>query len=245
MDTPAEKDDFERLHDLVAGMDDIKEFIEGMTALAAANLSVTSGATVECAVTLHRRKRSATIAGSSEAAKLVDDREQNLGDGPCLESLRTGVPVLLESGSRDTRWPAFEQEMTTQGFASVLGVPLSLGDNASAALDFFSTEPDVFTGETAKDAERFSDVAGRALRLGLRIAAAELHAQDLTAAMDSRTAIDMACGIIMAQNRCSPREAFDMLRDASSTRNEKLHAVARGVVSRISTTPETAAHFQP
>lgn len=244
MDVPDELDDVERLQDLVAGMDDIKGLIDGMTGLAAAALSRMAGVRIECAVTLHRRKRPATIAGSSDQAILLDGIEQRLGDGPCLEALRTGVPVLLGDVLSDARWPEFRRELADKGFASVLGVPLDLGNNASAALDFFAADAAVFTKHTTQDAQRYAEVAGRALRLGLRIAAAEVRAQDLTAAMDYRTAIDMARGIIMAQNRCTGEEAFEILQNVSSTRNQKLHDVALAVVSGIAGIPG-ATYFEP
>ncbi|UZX03401.1 GAF and ANTAR domain-containing protein [Arthrobacter sp. CDRTa11] len=244
MDTPEEMDDVERLQDLVADMEDIKGFLQGMTGRAAAAMTRATNTRIECAVTLRRRKRSATIAGSSDDAVLLDGIEQRLGDGPCLLAVRTGVPVLLGDVSSDARWPEFREELGDKGFHSALGIPLEVGSNASAVLNFFAAERGVFTQETIDEAERFGDVAARALRLGLRIAAAELRAHDLASAMESRTTIDMARGIIMAQNRCTGEEAFDILRRVSSTRNEKLHDVAGGVVAGVAGPPR-AMHFEP
>ncbi|WP_461186567.1 GAF and ANTAR domain-containing protein [Arthrobacter sp. Z4-13] len=244
METPDEADDFERLHDLVAEMEDIKSLLDGMTGLAAVALTRAAGATIECAVTLHRHKRPATIAGSSDQAILLDGVEQRLGDGPCLEALRTGEPVLLDDVSSDPRWPRFQRELADKGIGSVLGVPINLGKNASAALNFFADGPGIFTEEVTGDVMRFVDVAGHALRLGLRIAAAELRTEDLTAGLGHRTVIDMARGIIMAQNRCTGDEAFEILRRASSTRNQKLHDVAWGIVSAVAGAPGTT-YFEP
>ena len=58
------------------------------------------------------------------------------------------------------------------------------------------------------------------------------------------TAIDVAAGVIMAQNRCSQDAAITILRKASSSRDVKLYDVALGVIASIS--PEAAArrtHF--
>lgn len=242
MGAPEEMGDIERLQDLVADMADIKGFLDGMTGLAAAALSRSSGARVECAVTLRRRKRSVTVGGSSLDAVHLDGIEQRLGDGPCLQALRTGVPVLLGDLGSDLRWPEFRREMMAKGFRSTLGIPLDAGGNAEAVLDFFASIPGLFTDEAVMDAKRFADVAGRVLRMGLRIAAAELRAGDLESAMESRTAIDLARGILMAQNRCSPEVAFDILRNVSSNRNQKLHDIAEKLVSTIGG-PSGRLHF--
>jgi AmiR/NasT family two-component response regulator len=47
----------------------------------------------------------------------------------------------------------------------------------------------------------------------------------------------MAVGIIMAQNRCSQHDAFEILKTASSTRNSKLHDVAASVVNSLGQGP--------
>jgi hypothetical protein len=51
----------------------------------------------------------------------------------------------------------------------------------------------------------------------------------LAAALESRTAIDIASGVIMAQTGCSQKEAVNVLMNASSNRNEKLPDAALSV----------------
>lgn len=75
----------------------------------------------------------------------------------------------------------------------------------------------LFTETVVEEAVIFADMAAQALRLAVRIATANLLAQDLKTAMESRTAIDLATGIIMEQNHCSQGEAFAKLCDASQT----------------------------
>ncbi len=51
--------------------------------------------------------------------------------------------------------------------------------------------------------------------------------------MESRTAIDIAIGVVMGQNRCSQEEAFAILRKASSHRNVKLRVLAEELVASV------------
>ncbi|WP_347877652.1 ANTAR domain-containing protein [Paenarthrobacter sp. MSM-2-10-13] len=78
----------------------------------------------------------------------------------------------------------------------------------------------------------------------MRIAAADTLAEDLKAAMARRTAIDLACGMIMAQSRCTQDEAFAFLQKASQNRNEKLHAVAEGIITGTNRGSATTTFFQ-
>ena len=47
--------------------------------------------------------------------------------------------------------------------------------------------------------------------------------------MKSRTVINLATGILMAQSRCSQSEAFELLTKVSNTRNVKLRIVAEEI----------------
>lgn len=236
-------DDLEELVDLIAGMEDIKSVLDDLTGYAAATMSTTTGMPIECAVTLHRRKRTATIGGSSGRAVVIDRIEQSLGDGPCIDALDTGVPVLLGDVSSDPRWPEYGSALAAAGIASALGIPMKLDDDAGAVLDFFAPVSGLFSEQAVADGVRFGEMAGKALRLAVRIASADRRAENLRAAMDTRTVIDVACGIIMAQNKCSKDQAFELLRSASNTRNQKLNEIAEALVNRFSGSGDAKAHF--
>ena len=56
-----------------------------------------------------------------------------------------------------------------------------------------------------------------ALVWAARYRAAVLQAEQLREAMRSRAVIEQAKGVLMARRRCSPDEAFDLLREVSQT----------------------------
>ncbi|WP_344698136.1 GAF and ANTAR domain-containing protein, partial [Paenarthrobacter ilicis] len=133
-------DDFERLHQLISSAEDLKAFLDGMTGFAATTLSRVTGTRIECAVTLRRRKRAMTIAGSSDTAILLDGVEQSIGEGPARTALETGTPTLLEDAATDQQWPKYVKNLSFMGVTSALGVPMALGNDAAAALNFFAME---------------------------------------------------------------------------------------------------------
>lgn len=196
MDEASRAEALGHLHHLMAGMEDLKDFLDGMTALAAKTVSRAAGAPVECAVTLRRRKRPALISGSSEG---------------CNGTLR---------------------------------LPLDLGDEAAAVLDFFGLSSGALSDEAVASARTFAGLAEHSLRTVTRISNAEQLAQDLKAAMVNRSSIDLACGLIMAQNRCSQEEAVEILKQVSSNQNRKLNDVAEELVRRYAGAPP-ASYFDP
>ena len=50
-------------------------------------------------------------------------------------------------------------------------------------------------------------------------------------AMKTRVVIEQAKGMLIAQHRCSPEEAFEMLREASRRDNRNLHVLATAMVA--------------
>ena len=55
----------------------------------------------------------------------------------------------------------------------------------------------------------------------------------LQARMDTMPVIEQAKGVLMAQQRCGPDEAFELLRLASQRANVKVHVLAEQVVARF------------
>ncbi|HWO63364.1 MAG TPA: ANTAR domain-containing protein, partial [Umezawaea sp.] len=58
--------------------------------------------------------------------------------------------------------------------------------------------------------------------------------EQMRTAMASRSVIDQAMGVVMAQNRCSAEAAFALMTRASQNRNIKLREIARGIVANVS-----------
>ncbi|HJV99459.1 MAG TPA: ANTAR domain-containing protein [Arthrobacter sp.] len=73
-------------------------------------------------------------------------------------------------------------------------------------------------------------VLNHGIRTVLAVAQHSETAANLKAALDSRTVIDSAVGIIIGQNRCSQDEAIELFQSASNARNVKPRDVAQAVV---------------
>ncbi len=218
-----------RLQDLVLQTADAHDFFEEL-AVFSASLLAPPGGEVICNVTVARRKRPLTIASSTPRAREVDELQYAFEDGPCLCAMRTGETVYVADVSSERRWPEYVRAVAAQGVRSLLSVPLELEGDSSAALNIYSTDVLGFSPEDIARAELFGEQSAKTLRLELRLTQLRDAKEDLEAAMKSRTAIDVAVGVIMAQNRCSQETAFDILRTASNTRNIKLRDVAAAVV---------------
>lgn len=234
----------EKLQDLVIDSEDVGGFLQELAAFSAAAVSEAVGLDVLCGITLSRRRRTATVAGSTHEARLIDEVQQAYGDGPCLEAMRTHATVHVPDTSTEERWAEYCSVIAERGHLSALCVPLELDEGATAALNFFAPQAHVYDAATIRNCELYASQAERSLRLAVRIGVKQQHADDLQDAMQNRTVIDLASGIIMGQNRCSQDEAFQILKKASSSRNQKLRDVAESLVKSVAD-KAPVAHFEP
>ncbi|WP_235013011.1 GAF and ANTAR domain-containing protein [Arthrobacter sp. SLBN-100] len=231
-----------RLQDLVLQTADAQDFFQEL-AVFSASLLAPPGGEVHCNVTVVRRKRPTTVASSSTRARVMDELQYAYGDGPCLAAIRTGKTIYVADVANEQRWPEYAQAVAAYGVGSILGVPLELDAGSSAALNIYSSAAHGFSPTDIARAELFGEQSAKTLKLELRLVQLMEAKEDLEAAMKSRTAIDIAVGVIMAQNRCSQAAAMDILRKASNSRNVKLRDVAAGVIESVSPDPALRTHF--
>lgn len=229
------------LQDAVLESKDVSHFLDHLCQNAVESLS--AGEQVLCGITLLRDRKAATVASSSEYARKMDEVQYNFGDGPCLSAAREQTIMEVPDVDREKRWSKYIEAITGHGLHSILAVPFALGGEAKAALNLYSETPGEFGAAKVATAKSYVGEASRSLRLAVRVAQNSEYAADLKAAMESRTVIDIAVGIVMGQSHCGQSEAFEILKKASSHRNMKLRELAGLVVAGPDAFPEPTTHF--
>jgi hypothetical protein len=219
--------------DLATGATTLVDSLEILTRTASATLSSLMDSPVECGMLLNRAKNAPATAGTNAQTAKLARLEQEVHEGPLTEALTGNGTVAMNHVSSDFRWSRYRPHLQDAGFHSVLGVRLRLDEGATAALAFFASTAQAFPLPVIAGAHGFADLAARGLRLVLELQSTSTRASDLQSALESRTSIDIACGVIMAQNRCSYDEAIAIIAKASSHRNLKLRKVAEGILEKL------------
>ncbi|VXC38062.1 GAF domain-containing protein [Arthrobacter sp. 9V] len=238
MGPPADEDQVDltdflaHLQDLLVENADIREFLQDLVDMTARKLT-REGNTIACGVTVIRQKKPVAVADSDPLARKLDDIQNSFGDGPCLTALRTRTVTHVPDVHKETRWADYMKAAACTDVGSILALPMELNSTAEAVVNLYSTSPHGFSHDDMATAERLTATGAKAVYLALKIAQLRDARENLAAALASRTAIDTAVGIVMAQNRCSRDAAFQILVSASSHRNIKLHKVAERVISHV------------
>lgn len=219
----------------------LEDFL-GRLVEAGGSLLAGHGTGVLTSVTLLRPRTKVTIAGSCVTARRLADAQHGFDDGPGIEAVAARRTVDVVDLATDSAYPLYSPVALRLGIRSGLGVPVQLEGPEQAILNYSSPDPGAFTPEMIQAANLFAADVSTPLMLALRIARLTDRAEQLAAAMESRTTIDLAVGVMMAQNHCSQEDAIDILRAASSARNLKLHDLASRVLTSTADAP-VSTHF--
>ena len=225
-------EDQNRLLELVLDSPEIASFLTELAIMTGSCLSSQENF-VQCGVTVLRDRRPAVVASSDARAASLDEVQNGFGDGPCLTALRENTTLLVPDLLVEERWHHYAQAALDYGVRSILAVPLDLAGEAQGVVNLYSRHAHGFSDVDIRTAENFVANAARSLQLALNMARLKGAHDDLVAAMQSRTIIDMAVGVVMAQNGGSQDDAVRILTRASNSRNIKLRDVASTVVDSV------------
>jgi GAF domain-containing protein len=176
-------------------------------------------------LSLVERDRIRTPVATDERLRRLDEAQYELGEGPCREAILQHETVRVDDLATDPRWPAWGHAMVAE-----LGMRSSLSfrhftrpDRTWGALNVYSTTPHAFTDEDVEQGRIIAALAASAL-------ARSINDEHLARALESRTLIGQATGMLMERYGLDAERAFDVLRRLSSQHNVKLRDLADQVV---------------
>jgi GAF domain-containing protein len=181
-------------------------------------------------ITLVRDDRGFTAAHDGQLALDADELQYARGYGPCLDAGRTGLLMHVRDMTTEERWPDYAAAVVSKGVISSLSVPLPFQGATIGALNVYAKHPDAFDETSEQIGTEVASFVAVAVANAESYATTADLAHQMQQAMASRSVIDMAKGILMAQNRCTPDEAFTMLSHASQRSNRKLRDIAAAIV---------------
>lgn len=222
----------EDLQDMLLESRDFESFLLDLTLYSASRLG--ADGPILCAISVQRDGAPFTVSSSGDPARVLDERQYELDDGPCLTALRTGQIVKVDDLLADPRWQRYFQAIGHSGVRAVLAIPLEAGEGASAALNCFALHASAFGPDTVAGIKWYAQSLSRPLRLALRVHPSSeppRNPEELRAALQSRATMDAALALVMAHTRSSREAAISLLQEAANARKVRLPALAMDIVS--------------
>lgn len=195
---------------------DVGATLDMITAAAVGSVPGTD----DCGITLVVDRRTVeSRSPTGDMPRLIDDLQQRLGEGPCLDAIYEHETVRIDDIGSEDRWPRFSAEAPGLGMHSMLSFQLFVRGSTLGALNLYAREPHAFDEESESVGLVFASHGA----IALAGAQAEEH---LRAAIASRDLIGQAKGILMERFKVTADDAFQLLALTSSRTNRKLVDIA-------------------
>lgn len=158
-----------------------------------------------------------TFGASSDLSRRLDELQFTFGEGPCVDAVSQGLPVLVADldARTERRWPAFTGAALQAGVKAVFALPVTITSRPIGALDLFRHR----SGSLSED-----DLAGglEAAELATTSFLTLLGGKDWSTVADGafagdqfaaleRVEVYQATGMIMGQLDVGPAEALARL----------------------------------
>jgi GAF domain-containing protein len=167
-------------------------------------------------------------AGSSERADLVELFAAQTREGPCLDCVTAGGPVVVADLADETaRWPQFAPAAVGAGFRAVCAVPMRLREQSVGALTLLNHDPIDIAHESVEIGQALADVATIGILHHRAASRGELLSEQLEATLHHRTVIEQAKGVLAQHGNLDMHQAFTALRHHAHTQRRRLSDVAR------------------
>ncbi len=178
------------------------------------------------AITMLVEGKPSTGVFTDPEAPEIDQSQYRTGQGPCLEAFRHQQIYRIDSTTEDDRWPEFARTAADHGVLSTISLPLVARGEGLGALNLYSRRPSAFIDINLDESGVFANQAAMVLANARVYWDARELSENLQQAMQSRSVIDQAVGVIMATSGQSPDGAFQILVRASQRENRKLREIA-------------------
>ena len=174
-----------------------------------------------------------TMWASDDIALRVEELQFVLGEGPCVDAVALGAPViepdLSTRGAARRRWPAFAPEAAAAGVRAIFGLPLSVGETTLGALDLYRRTPGPLT---ARQLDQVQEVAVATSNVLLRLEATEGRVGRESHASAYHWSVHQAAGMISQQLGVSVDESLVKLRAVAFSEARPIDELAADVVAR-------------
>ncbi len=153
-----------------------------------------------------------------------DALQHELHQGPCVDAAIQAHHIAAPDLSIDDRWPRWSKQVVQQGLYSIVSATMhTAGERRLGSLNLYGRRRRQFSSEQLENARLFAAHATAALWSAIR-------EQNLRVALESRTEIGEAAGMLMEKYDLSADQAISVLKRYSQDTNVKLRNIAHEVV---------------
>ena len=169
-------------------------------------------------------------ATTDRAMELLEEVQQDFGEGPCLVAYAEDRVVAVEDLRRAPRWDRIAVVVGQLQVRGVLSVPVQLAGEPIGTLNAYTARPRAWSAQEIDALGALAAVTADLIRTGAELAARDIEVAQLRQALVSRVWIEQAKGVLAGTQGISPEAAFQRLRARARSSSRKLADLAQEVV---------------
>jgi GAF domain-containing protein len=171
-------------------------------------------------------------SASDQAAQAIEAGQEQYAQGPCQTAFDQHAPAAVRDATTDPAYRQLAGVLRDQGVVAALSVPVEGGGGLIGTLDVYVGCPwDWDAGEVAA-LQTYAGIVG-----SLLASAAAAHVQgriaaQLQTALNHRSVIERAKGVLMARDGLDAQAAFERLRTAARSSRRTVVDLAHEVLAQ-------------
>ena len=233
---------FIRLADTLVDDFDVVEFLELVTSHSASMANAASAGLLVA----DAGGQLQFMAASEESNRLRELYQLQTHEGPCLECVHGGTPVVeADLNQAGDRWPHFAPRAVVAGFRSVHAFPLRHHKETLGTLSLLSADVGRLEPSVGRTIQALADLATLGLLKQHGIREPEDVSKNLRDALSNRVNLDSAKGIIARTYGLTLNEAMEFIRRYADSHQLLLGETARLVTSNPTNHPEPTGSVDP
>jgi GAF domain-containing protein len=171
------------------------------------------------------------LTASDERGRILELVQEELGVGPCVDTLLRDVEVASTDLEGDPRWPEVGRRVAPHGIHAVAGIPVRIGGAAVAALNVLGDEAHEWDETEFVALRALAAVIETVLAGGLLARRHEQVIEQLQYALEHRVVVERAIGVLMGRHDIDAVEAFNRLRGVARRERRKAAEIADDVLT--------------
>jgi hypothetical protein len=169
-------------------------------------------------------------SASDPLAQTLEDNQEALAAGPCLQAFTTGRPAVICDASLEPHWGEITLAFVELQIRSALSVPVELGGGPIGTLDVYAGAPGGWDATEVSALQAYAALVATLLGTAAKAEHSGRLTTQLLVAVDFRVLIERAKGALVDRERLDHQQAFIDLRQAARSSRRQLPEGADGKV---------------
>jgi GAF domain-containing protein len=222
---------------LISTLQDLAEVLQNERTLGAALARIAEACTVSvpgcdaASIAISIEGRPSTAAITARIALELDLVQYDTDDGPCLRSFRGMSALRVDLVEHGDLFPHFATVARAAGVRSTLSVPAIWGSEVVGTLNLYSRSATF--DETAETiAKVLAAQVAIAISRSPEFSAARSVAELAQREADDQADVNVATGLLMANEGCTAEQAEGLLREAATHDEQTILQIAQRIIEQ-------------